>query len=103
MPINLSKAEARRMGLLPDEPQEKPPARKWGSGPQAPEVIGWKVGKPEILCAVNPELGFTHRWQRKDPHTWIARCGWQRSREGWTPDGKTNGRACPWCFKKEGE
>jgi hypothetical protein len=31
MPINLSNAEARKMGLLPDEPEPKK-AKEWGTG-----------------------------------------------------------------------
>jgi hypothetical protein len=98
--VRLSKAEARRLGLIPPDEPEPKKAKEWGTGEQAERVTGWrKRGRPEILGVAFP-FGRTHRWQRKNVHTWISFCGWEKSREGWKPSGRSEGDACPRCFKK---
>ena len=96
---DLSEAQRHALGL-PDEPERKP-GKKWGTGPQAPEVAGWKAGRASIMGRSYPGGPFVHLWQARDSRTWISRCGREKVRDGWVPDGKGGEVACPRCFKKE--
>lgn len=93
--LTLTKAQLRALGMLPDEP----PRERKEPGVQAPHVEGWRPGRPEVLGRAFAG-GSVHRWQKRDAHRWISRCGHEKHRDGWAPDGIGGTPACGWCFSE---
>jgi hypothetical protein len=98
--VRLSIAEARRLGLIEQEPQPDKPRKEWGTGPVGEYPAGWSTRK---ACTMGRsfEDGRVHLWQARDEHRYLALCGREMAREGWAPDGRGGEPCCPWCFKNE--